>query len=257
MKNYWIFLLLISFSFSPLNAQETFKDGEWLKFRIHYGIFNASYATLEVNETNLNGESHYHVKGHGKSTGLLHAFFKVDDTYESYINKETGLPTKFIRDINEGGYKKDKRIYFNQKAHTAVVEDRKHDTEEEFKIEEKVQDMISVFYSLRDQIDEKLKKEGDEIVVNMFFDDKNHKFKTVFVGKEKIKTKFGKIEVLKLKPLVESGRVFKDEGGLTVYVSADKNKIPLQIKAKLSVGSLKADLHEYKNLKHPFEVIAD
>lgn len=117
--------------------------------------------------------------------------------------------------------------------------------------------MISVFYHVRDQIDQKLKKEGDEMVVNMFFDETNYKFKTVFLGEKTIRTKFGKIKTLKLRPYVQSGRVFKEQESLTVYVSADKNKVPVQIKAKLSVGSLKADLYEYKNLKYPFEIIVD
>ncbi len=258
MKNLF-FLLFFSctIAFTPAQAQKTYQDGEWLKFRIHYGIFNASFATLEVHDTQLNGTAHYHVKGEGKSTGLLHAFFKVNDVYESYIDKKTGLPSKFIRDINEGGYTKDKVIYFDQPQRRAKVEDRKHGKEEAFDIQPNVQDMISVFYHVRDQIDQKLKKEGDEMVVNMFFDETNYKFKTVFLGEKTIRTKFGKIKTLKLRPYVQSGRVFKEQESLTVYVSADKNKVPVQIKAKLSVGSLKADLYEYKNLKYPFEIIVD
>lgn len=258
MKNHLILLILLfSISFKPVMAQETYQNGEWLKFRIHYGIFNASFATLEVDETQLNGQTHYHVKGNGKSTGLLHAFFKVDDTYESYINKSTQLPSKFIRDINEGGYVKDKVILFDQDQHRAEVEDRKHRTTEEYDTEPSVQDMISAFYFIRDQIDDKLKEKGDELIINMFFDEKNHRFKTVFLGEKTIRTKFGKIKTLELRPYVQSGRVFKEKESLTVYVSADKNKVPVQIKAKLSVGSLKADLHEYKNLKHPFEIIVE
>lgn len=237
----------------PVKAQQTFKDGEWLKFRIHYGVFNASFATLQVNDTILNGAPHYHVRGHGKSTGLLHAFFKVNDTYESYINKKTSLPSKFIRDINEGGYTKDKTIYFDQPKRKALVEDRKHNAKKEYDINAEVQDMISVFYFLRDRIDDNFKKKGDELLIDMFFDEKNYKFKTVLLGEEVIRTRFGKVKAMKFRPYVESGRVFKEESGLTVYVSADRNKVPLQIKAKLSVGSLKADLHEYKNLKYPFE----
>ena len=40
-----------------------------------------------------------------------------------------------------------------------------------------------------------------------------------------------------------AGRVFKEEESLTLWVSADKNKIPLKIKADLAVGSLRADLY--------------
>ena len=54
-----------------------------------------------------------------------------------------------------------------------------------------------------------------------------------------------------------AGRVFKEEESLTLWVSADKNKIPLKIKADLAVGSLRADLSQYKGLKHSFQVQFD
>jgi hypothetical protein len=49
--------------------------------------------------------------------------------------------------------------------------------------------------------------------------------------------------------------VFKEEESLTVWISDDENKIPLRIKASLAVGSLKADLDEYKGLSHPLNKI--
>lgn len=252
-----LFIFILLTCARPVQAQKTFQDGEWLKFRIHYGLFNASFATLEVKETTYNNETHFHVKGSGKSTGLLHAFFKVDDTYESYINKKTGLPSKFIRDINEGGYTKNKNIFFDQKNKSALVKDLKKNTEETYQTDLGVQDMISAFYAIRDQIGEKLKQEGDSLVINMFFDEKNYKFKTVYLGNRTIKTKFGKVETMELRPYVQSGRVFKEKESLTVYITTDENKVPVRVKAKLSVGSLTADLHEYKNLKHSFKIMVD
>lgn len=255
MKRYFfVFTILLSFllSTAKLNAQ-SYKDGEKLKFRIHYGWFNASYATLEVNEKKIGAQPVYHVVGNGKSTGLLHAFFKVDDTYESFIDKSTQLPVQFKRDINEGGYIKNKIIYFFQRNQTAKVKDLKHNTEEEYKTDKNVQDMISVFYYARNQMEKSFKKEGDSLIVNMFFDEEDYKLKTVYLSSEVIKTKFGKIKALKLRPNVQSGRVFEGDSSLTVWVSADKNKIPLRIKAKLSVGSLTADLEGYENLAHNLE----
>ncbi len=251
---YSLFLLLIC----SLTAQaQSFQDGEWLRLRIHYGWFNASYATLKVEEEYIGQVPVYHVTGHGESTGLLDAFYKVNDTYQSYISQETGLPFKFMRKINEGGYTKNKIIYYDQKKQRAKVRDIKHQTVKTYDTEQGVQDMISVFYYIRNQIDTQLKQPGDAIVVNMFFDEKNYKFKTVYLGQEIIKTKFGKVKCLKLRPYVQAGRVFKEQESLTVWVSADKNKVPVRIEAKLAVGSITADLDAYKNLKHPFELIID
>jgi hypothetical protein len=99
-------------------------------------------------------------------------------------------------------------------------------------------------------------KVGNEVHVNMFFDDENYGFKLRYLGKEKIDTKFGKINALKFRPYVMAGRVFKEEESLTLWVSNDKNKVPLRIQADLAVGSLRADLDAFKGLKHPFKIIA-
>jgi hypothetical protein len=88
----------------------------------------------------------------------------------------------------------------------------------------------------------------------MFFDDETTKFKLKFVGREDIKTKFGKVSCMIFKPYVQAGRVFKEEESLTVWISDDDNKIPIRLKASLAVGSIKADLEAFKGLKHSFKV---
>ena len=66
-----------------------------------------------MKETTLNNKPVYHIVGKGVTTGAIKWFFKVEDRYESYIGQDNGLPQKFIRDIDEGGYKKDVLIKFD------------------------------------------------------------------------------------------------------------------------------------------------
>ena len=85
---------------SSVNAQDktkAFKAGEWLKFRIHYGIFNASFATLQLKNDNIDTIPVFHAVGKGRTTGLARLFFKVDDVYESYFGKNDLKPYRFIR----------------------------------------------------------------------------------------------------------------------------------------------------------------
>jgi hypothetical protein len=56
---------------------------------------------------------------------------------------------------------------------------------------------------------------------------------------------------------VQSGRVFKEEEGLSLWVSHDQNKIPIRIKADLAVGSIKAELDGYNGLNNQFKIIMD
>ncbi len=251
-----IFALILLFPFT-LFSQQAFHDGEWFKFRVHYGLLNAGYATMEVNETLFNNRETYHIVGKGYSTGVVHAFFKVRDNYESFMDKSSGLPQRFIRQVDEGGYTRDLQFDFNQDANKVFVRDYKKNENHTFTTPGDVHDMLSAFYYLRNDLNRKPLLAGQEYQLNMFYDTETHDFKLKFLGREVINTKFGKIATLKFRPYVLAGRVFEEKESLTFWVSDDKNKIPVKISASLAVGSLNASLDEFKGLKHPLQIIMD
>lgn len=253
-----IFWILIGAQFSFAQEKSAFQEGEWFKFEMSYsGFLKAGNATLEVKESKYKGKPVYHVVGKGWTTGPIKWFFKVKDRYESYFDKTTGLPYKSIRQIDEGGHTKDVEIEFDQSNRKALVINKKHKTEQTFATEKDVQDMVSAFYYLRNNYNTDSIKEGDVVALNMFFDDENYQFRLKFLGRETIETKFGKVKALMFRPYVMAGRVFKEQESLTMWVSADENKIPLKIKADLRVGSLRTELEAFKGLKHPFPIQFD
>jgi len=260
-----IYLVLFLVAGQLLSAQNggdakesVFDPGEWLKFRMHYGMLNASYATLHVKSDKIDGVPVYHVVGKGKTTGWASIFFKVDDTYESYFDKVDGKPYKFIRKIDEGGYTKDIEIDFDHKSDKAVLNDKKNKKKYDFDLQDSIQDLISGFYYLRNHYDPKDLVIGEAVKLKMLYDDDGvFNFKLKYLGTEILKTKFGKVECYKFRPLVQSGRVFKEKESLSLWVSTDKNRLPVRIKADLAVGSIKADLEAYNGLKHQFKIIMD
>jgi hypothetical protein len=94
---------------------------------------------------------------------------------------------------------------------------------------------------------------GESVAIDMFMDDETTKFRLKYLGRENITTKFGVISTMIFRPLVQSGRIFKEEESVTVWISADENRLPVRIKASLVVGSIKADLESYKGLKYSFK----
>lgn len=254
MKKLGFLLFIISVSLYSQKKEDAFGVGEFFKFRVHYGIMNAGYATLELKEANRSGKKVFHAVGLGYTTGMAKLFFKVNDNYESYFDMESVKPYHAIRKINEGGYTKNQESFFDHETNKVLLKDHKQKTEKTFAVSKSIQDIVSTFYYLRNypSID-KLKK-GESVAVDMFLDDEVIKFKLKFLGIENISTKFGETSAMIFRPLVLSGRVFKEEESLTVWISNDENKIPLRIKASLAVGSLKADLEQYRGLKHPFTV---
>ncbi|UII77917.1 DUF3108 domain-containing protein [Flagellimonas sp. HMM57] len=251
-----LFSLMFAMHATAQNVRPAYKAGEWLKFRIHYGFLNASYATLNLTNDSIDDIPVYHVVGRGKTTGFASIFFKVDNTFESYFGRKDGKPYRFIRKTNEGGYTKDIEIDFFYNEDKAILKDNKNGKEFNFSVNDDIQDLISASYYLRNRYSLDEFEVGKSINMDMLFDDDGvYKFKLKFLGKEIIRTKFGKVECLKFRPIVQSGRVFKEKESLTLWVSNDLNKIPIRIKADLAVGSLKADLDGYNGLKNQFKII--
>ncbi|MDX1278051.1 DUF3108 domain-containing protein [Oceanihabitans sediminis] len=249
-----IFLMTSSFA----QEESAFQAGEWFRFEMSYsGFLKAGNATLTVKEDQIKGRPVYHVVGKGWTTGAIKWFFKVKDRYESYFDKQTLLPYRFIRNIDEGGHTKDIEIHFDQKNQKAYVHNKKYHEKSVIDTKPNVQDMVSMYYYLRNKIDIASLKVGDEIHTDMFFDEENYGFKLKYLGEEIISTKFGKVQTVKFRPYVMAGRVFKEEESLTLWVSKDKNKVPLRIKADLAVGSLRSDLEAFKGLKYPFNIVVN
>ncbi len=250
-------LIFVSLGFDSAPKESAFQAGEWMKFRIHYGLINAGYATLEVQEAVKNNKKVFHAIGKGYTVGMSRFFFKVNDNYESYFDKETGKPYQYVRKIDEGGFILDQEGFFNQITNKILVKDYKEKTENTFQVTENVQDIISAFYFLRNHPEVDKLKVNESISIDMFFDGETTKFKLKYLGKEDIKTKFGVTSTLIFRPLVQKGRVFKEEESLTVWITDDESRVPVRIRASLAVGSIKADIESFKGLKNPFMVKVD
>ena len=251
-----LFLVFVPFFYFSSFAQQkpAFKEGEWLRYKMSYsGFLRAGSAILEVSEKELNGQKVFYTRGTGWTSGMIKWFFEVDDLYESYFDASSGKPYLFKRKINEGGYKKHRITAFNYKSKTAYVQDFIAQKDTIVAIND-IQDMLSSFYYLRN-VDVSNFKKGDEIELDLFIDAQIYPFKLRFLGKEILRTKFGKVQSLIFRPLVQSGRVFKAQESVTIWITDDENKVPLKMKADLAVGSLRADLEAYKGLANTFKKI--
>ncbi len=235
----------------------SYKSGEFFEYKLHYGFLNASYASLELKKEILNDSFVYRATAIGRTTGLARLFYRVDDLYEAFFPLEKVKPLKSIRDIYEGGYVRKAETVYDDKNKTATILNKITNEERVIKLESGYQDIISTFYFLRKHLDISKLKEGDIIFVNIFFASQNYPFKMKYLGIERIKTKFGLIECLKLKPFMEAGRVFRSNEGIDLWVTNDENRIPVKVKANLRVGTIVADLTSFRGITNPFKIIVD
>lgn len=229
--------------FTPqVKPNTSFGKNEKLTYQIKYGFLVGGISTLSLNEASYEGKKVFHAMAIGKTTGLANTIYGVEDTYESWFNKETNLPVKSVRDIREGRYTKYNEVTYNHENNTVNSKLTGIHT-----VPAKILDLTSTFYYLRRVDFSKLNK-GDVVFVNMYFSDEVFPFRLMYKGKEIIRTNFGKIECIKIKPVVEVGRMFKTPDDLTIWLTNDANCIPVQVKMDIRlVGGVYLKLIKYEN----------
>lgn len=254
----WIVLSLL-FSI-PAMAQNNFctpgnfafKAGEKLSFKVYYNMgaiwVGAGLASFTTNLENFNGRAVYHVIGDAQTLKSYEWFYKVRDRYETFIDTFTMLPLRFARDVNEGGFKFKNEVHFYH-SHGKALSSGKA-----FTIPSCVQDVLSAVFYARN-IDYDQYSPGDKIPFSMFLDDQVYNLYIRYLGKEKITTKYGTFNTVKIKPLLIEGTIFKGGEKMTIWVSDDANHIPVRVDSPILVGSVKVDLIGYENLRHPFSAL--
>lgn len=241
-----LFLLSADNVSLPSVTNNSFQVGEKLRYRVTYGFVDAGEAIMEVKSTSkkVNGRDLLHLKGTGRTLGGFNAFYKVHDVYESYVDKKGVFPWFFVRRVDEGGYKINQDYAFKHDKFKVDNGEGK-----EFKIPMGIQDMVSSFYYAR-TLDFKNMVKGDIIEFKCFMDDEIWPCKIKYVGDEVIHIRKGKFSCKKFIPIVQKGRYFESENDLNFWITNDENRIPILVRAKLPVGTIKLHLVEWEGLKH-------
>ena len=260
-KAYYIFpIILCFFASNILLSQDTivnhtFKTGEYLKYSVYYssslGNFTAGEAILTVGkwEDKYAGitKDVYRITGVGNSKGMFNWFYKVRDKFETFVDKQTLLPYAFIRKTREGKYIQDDIVIFDRNE-GVVVTNYKDVT----KIPDDVHDFVSALYYMR-TVDVNDFDADSMYYINFFLDDSVYISAIKYQGKSEVHTQWGVLTCLKIAPMMASGEVFANKYPMFVYVSDDKNHVPILAESKVVVGSIKMELVEYSGVVEPLK----
>jgi hypothetical protein len=254
------FLILASFllvsAFDRPNSAEdgcsikntSFSGGEYAAYKIYYTLAGVFFEAGSVDFTckleQLGNKPVYHIIAAGKTIPFYDHLYKVRDKYETYIDTASLLAYRFDRSVLEGSTKKYENIRFNREIQTAITDSGV------YKVSACIQDVLGAVYYVRNLSVDNLKP-GDKIGFELFLDNQTYKSYVRYMGKEIITTKYGKFHAIKIKPFLIKGSMFESGEKMTVWVSDDSNHIPLRIQAQIKIGSVKADLMDFSNLRWP------
>jgi hypothetical protein len=230
-----------------------FQRGEAGKYRVYYDSWLTSgisagvgYISIKDDIKQFNGKNTLHFEVIGKSVGMFSWFFKVDDHFDSYVDEESIVPYHFMRRTHEGSYIYEDEVDFDHEK--GIAKSRRA----EKPIRPGIKDIVSSFYYMR-TIDFTDIEVGHEYMLDFYLDDSAYISKIIYLGKEIVETKLGKFRCLKFKPMVAQGEVFQEPYPMVLWITDDRNKVPVLGKSMVVVGSVKLELVKIEGLKYPME----
>ena len=255
-KRIFYFCIFIFLYQEDTNAKEApFNSGEKITYKLYY---NWNFVWLSAGEVAFEVKDEgdvYHIEVTGKTYSSYEWFYKVRDKYHSYIDKKTLLPKLYIRDIHQGSYVHYEKVVFdypNNKMISSIGKSMSQTTTKEIPLTTDVYDLVSSMYFLR-QTNLDILKINKTVNFNMILDNEIYNLGMSYIKEEpKCSVKEnGKYSALLCNAEVISGSVFKDGAKMKINIGYDENKLPLIIESPLTVGSVKALLMSYENLKFP------
>ncbi|WP_345212594.1 DUF3108 domain-containing protein [Mucilaginibacter gynuensis] len=257
IKRYILATLLLLASAVSSSAQDidkvnntVFGVGEQLSYKLKYGFFTAAEANLRTEESSqkFNGKPAFHIIAEGKTAGTFDIFYKVRNTYESFVDKSTLLPYLYTENRKEGSYKHSDKVSFDHETGKITAD------KGVFPFKGQMFDFVSAYYFARSLDISKLKI-GETIDMPYFLEDGVHKLNITYLGKEKMKCSMGTFNCLKFNPTIIPGKIFKKNSKLYLWITDDANRIPVRAHVEVIVGSLTMDLTDAKGLKYPLNPI--
>jgi hypothetical protein len=233
---------------------KAFRLGERLKFKIRYGFIKAGSAEMKVLSVEENANhKYYHIQTTARSASGFDWFYKVRDEVNVYLDYDRLYPLRFEKKLREGGYKADLFVDYSHTDSTARVEFIRYKDNMKIrkrkiqiiKIPPYVNDILSAFYLIRNQdLDV-----GKPVYLTTNEKDKIYDLEIQIYKKEILEVEAGKFNTIKIEPLLKGEGIFKSKGRLTVWLSDDQYKIPVQMTTEILVGNITTELTDIIGIK--------
>jgi len=259
-----IYLLLLLVIAGPtINAQclltnDVFGDGELVTYTVSYNWgpvwVDAGLVTFSAKSELYHGKPSWHLISTGKTFSSYDVLFKVRDRYDTWIDPLTFSTFEFKRYIFEGGYMLQNTLVFDYQKGKILSNTKSNNNRlrtDTLRAKPCTFDMLSAIYYTR-TLDLASLKHDIRYPVNIMIDDSVYHIYIRPAGREIVENTDGKrYHCLKFHAKMVGGTIFKGDEDVTVWVTDDRNKIPVYVEAHIQIGTIKAYLKEAKGVKNP------
>ncbi len=226
---------------------DAFSEGERLVFDVGYSFIVAGEAIFSIPKLDtVSGRECYQVLFTVVTTPSFSWIFKVDDRYESIVDKKGIFPWRFSQRVREGKYSRDFQAELDQVNNIATTPEGKHI------IPAYVHDVVSAFYFTR-TMDFGTMRPGQKTYLKNFYKDTTYSLAIKFLGYQRVEVDAGTFDCVLVEPLIMEGGLFKNEGRVLMWLTNDERKIPVKVSTRVVIGSIDAELREYSGISGPIK----
>jgi hypothetical protein len=255
--------LVIKQKITPVTKNIAYGTGEELEYKVHFAFLTVGKGITRVDRDihTVNSRPCYKVDAYGRTSDWISWISRFDDNWGAYIDT-TSLGTQIAyRKLKEGSYRRDELVHFDQKNNKVEVKVKNEKTGEYenpkvYDGPKNAKDLVSGFLYLRIVDFSKIPK-GDTITISGFLENSFYDLKVVYTGKEIIKTHVGKIQCIRLRPIMPKNSMFDGEDSILCWISDDLNRIPIKIQAKMFIGNSGLELVSFRGLRNQLKIVRD
>ncbi|MEY8847611.1 DUF3108 domain-containing protein [Psychroserpens sp. XS_ASV72] len=257
---YMFFLVSLSLTMLASSQNTSIGNNEKLIFSASYNmsglLTELAEVKMETSEVKTAKSTLLRLKCTATTYSKWDSFFKIRDLYESYVSPKYLTPYLYKRDISEGGYEKFMQYKFSHKSKTVESIKRKErsdgsiwEVKKTLKLNPSTRDLVTTIYHIRN-LDIDKAKIGDSSTFKVLFDNEEFSINVKLLKIETITTKIGPKECYKLAISISNSDVLKGNNDNLLWLTADKNKIPVYAKFKIAVGSGELKIKSATGLKN-------
>jgi Protein of unknown function (DUF3108) len=219
------------------HAKVPFGPGERMEYDVKFGALRVGNAHMEVvGLENLRGRPTWHTAFWVQGGNFL---YRVNDVYESWMDAETLSSLRFVQELEEGGKDTERRFEIYPDRGVFVQTSKKPPTEE--KTVSQPLDDGSFLYFIR-TIPLVV---GQTYDFDRYFRPDRNPVRIRVLRKERITVPAGTFNAIVLQPVIKTKGIFSENGHAEIWLSDDDRHIMLQLKSRLSFGSLNLYLKSY------------
>jgi hypothetical protein len=213
-----------------------FGVGERLEYDVKFGKLRVGSGSMEVaGVQDVRGRSTWHtifqVRG-----GTF--FYRVNDQYESWIDRHTGNSLRFKQDLNEG--RRDVQRAYEIFPERGVFQESGEDTTQA-SVKNPLDDGSFLYFLRTIPL-----AVGETYTFERYFRPDRNPVTIRVLRKERIRVPAGEFDAIVVQPVIKTTGIFSENGRAEIWLSDDENRIMLQMKSGLSFGSLNLYLKSYR-----------